>query len=370
MKNILKIYIESFGHTGKGVGRINGKVVFADYALPKEEIVVRIIRERKNYIETEAVDILKPSAFRVKPVCPYYRLCGGCQLQHSAYEYQLTLKKDVFHNLFKRMIGYDIEDVDIVPSIDKFFYRKRAKFECFNDNWAFHKRNSDKMININRCYILDKQLNEYISKNRCRKGEIAVDDKNMVNGKNMLLDLSGVSSGLNIIYTKDVFRQVNRYINIKLINEIRSVLINNGASSILEFFSGIGNFTIPILECGMSVVAMEIDKDAILVLKNSAQRLRLDKKLKVKRVDLYKNITIKGNYSAVLLDPPRGGAAVLMKNILELLPELILYISCEPSTLLRDVKILLGRYDIKKVRLFDMFPQTYHFETLMVLSKR
>ena len=268
------------------------------------------------------------------------------------------------------MIGHSIEDVDIAPSKNKFFYRKRAKFECSGNNWAFHERNSDKIININRCYILDEKLNEYISKHQCIKDEIAVDDKNIVNEENMLMDLSDVSDGLNLIYTKGVFTQVNRYINIKLINEVCSVLINNGASSMLEFFSGIGNFTIPILKLGLNVLAMEIDKNSVYTLRNNAQRLKLGKNLMVKRTDLYKNITIKGNYSAVLLDPPRSGAVGLMKTILGLLPETVLYISCEPSTLLRDVKILLNRYNIQKIKLFDMFPQTYHFETLIVLSKK
>ncbi len=366
-----KVEIDGFVHNGKGVGRINGKIVFVECALPGEIVNVRTVKEKKDYISAEIVDIESRSQYRIEPKCPYYGACGGCNLQHVQYEYQLELKKGVLKNVLKRIAKIETDDIETVASDRVFNYRRRMKFQCKEKQWGLFKRYSREFIGVHGCAIADERINEYIKTTECHSMEIIVSDNGNINQKNMVLDLSSIKDGMYITYRNSSFVQVNREINLKIIKTLIGEIIQDGIENVFDFFGGIGNFSIPLAAMGVNVSNFEIDKKAIDSFLKNVKRLGLENRAKAFRKDLSKNFDFEYKFpECVVLDPPRSGAKSVVRYILKHKPDSVFYISCEPSTLARDLKILKKDYLIKKIVLFDMFPQTYHFETFVKLGKR
>ncbi len=365
-----RVSIENFAHNAKGIAKINGKIVFVSYALPNEIVDIDIVSQKKDYSIANLIDIKKPSKERIEPICKYYGLCGGCDLQHANYSYQLELKKFILKQTIKKIAKFDFNDIVVVASKNPFYYRRRVKFKCIGKEYGFNKKKSNEDVLIDRCVIADEAINDYISKNRCKNYEILVDDKGLINPKKGFLDLSFIKDGLYINYSPKAFVQVNRYINIKMIEALIDMVKKEHCSFVLDFFGGIGNFSIPLAAIGCDVVNLEYNKSALNSFKDSARMLNLSSKLKSKRINLFMPFNLKEKPDCVVLDPPRSGAKRVMSYILNSKPKTVFYFSCEPSTLARDISSLLSLYDVEKMFLFDMFPQTHHFETLVKLKIR
>jgi len=368
MNDKFEVKIESFAHNGFGVGKLNGKVVFVDFVLPDENVLVEKFFENKDYIKAHPVKIIEASRFRVNPKCQYYGVCGGCDMQHIDYEYQLKLKKRVLVNTLRRIAKVEIGDVEVVKSKDDFFYRKRASFKCSDKDWGFYKKNSRDFVKIDRCAIIDENLNRFISSNECIGDGIEVDDFGHINAKKMLLNLNSIKEGLYIKYQRGDFTQVNKDVNLSLIETVKSNIMKDDIGSVVEFYGGIGNFSIPLLLEGLRVANVELNASSIKSFKNNVKRLGLEDSAFSFRRDLNYNIDIPGNYDCALLDPPRTGAKKVVKWILKEKPKFVFYISCEPSTLSRDLKNLQNLYKIDFIKIFDMFPQTHHFETMVKMQ--
>ena len=363
------IEVEGFAHRGVGIGRIDNKIVFIENSLPGEIVDIEIKENKKDYCMAETVNILKPSAYRINPVCPYYGVCGGCDMQHVDYKYQLELKKSVLKNILKRIASLDKYNIETAASDEIFNYRRRVRFRCSGSNWGFFKRKSSKIVSIKECFTADKRINSYINSEQCSAFEIEVSDDDKVNPKVLKLDLSSIKKNLYLTYKPGVFTQINRSINLKIIETLLSRIDREDINSVFDFFGGMGNFSIPIAIKGISVTGFELDKKAVDSFKKNVRRLNLDRKAFVVRKNLNRPFAIEQKCAeCVILDPPRAGAKSVIKYIVENRPKFVFYVSCEPSTLARDLKILKDYYKIKLIKLFDMFPQTHHFETFAELE--
>jgi len=366
-----KIFIEGIAHGGMGIGKINGKIIFVHNALPGEVVYARIIEDKKDFFIAKAVKFEQISEHRVKPKCEYYENCGGCDFQHVDYDYQLSLKASILRSIFKRISKIDIgaNNVEIVASKDVFHYRRRVKFQCVGKRWGFFQKESKNPIVIERCQIAKEAINEFISNNDCINKEIVLSDDNVVNKKESILNLSDVVDNLYLTYEHGSFVQINKDVNLKIVKTVVDSVRRKGIKRVFDFFGGIGNFSIPLATYGINVVSFDSSKSAVKSFNNNVKRLKLTNIAKSVRKNLAKplNFSIEPS-NCVILDPPRAGAKRVVEYIAKNKPKYVFYLSCEPSTLARDLIMLKDSYIIDKVTLFDMFPQTHHFETLVELE--
>jgi len=362
----MKLKITGFANGGYGVGSIEGKIVFVENALPNETVEIEIIQEKKGFIKATATKILEPSEYRVEPKCPHYLTCGGCDLQHAKYEYQLKLKQEAFLSTLKRIGKIELNETPkIVPSKKQWYYRRRVDFKCRNGKWGFYKRSTNQFTPINECTIADKKINEFIKSNRCfGDTRVQIDDYGNINTDEMMLNL-GLEQPL--FYKRDAFTQINKETNLKIVQDLLNEVSAVQPSNILELFCGIGNFTIPLAKNGYKVYAVELDLSAISSLKRNVNNFGL-KNVSIIRRNLSEPFKIKGGFDLVVLDPPREGAKEVARWLLKKNVKHVIYISCDVATLSRDLNIVKDRYTIEKVKLYDMFPQTHHVESMTVLK--
>lgn len=346
---------------GYGYSYLKNKIIFVPFTLEQDKVKVKIIQEKKNYMIGEVVTIIEGSRNRKKPFCKYFGVCGGCHYQHIHYNEQLSIKAQILKNILKRIGKIEVDKINIIKT-KQTFYRHRVKFQKKGENIGFFKQSSNDFLAIDFCPILEKQINYYIKNHK--ESTIEVDSFSKLTtkkGDTLKLDLSFVSHDNYIEYKMGSFTQVNLHANKELVNIVTSLVDDD---NVLEAFCGIGNFTIPLGLLGHNVDAFEIDKVAINTLQKNTQRLSL--KINATCYDLNKKLNYERPIGTIILDPPRSGCSALINFINEKKPRKIIYVSCEPPTLARDIS-MLKNYSLEKIFLVDMFANTYHFETVAVL---
>lgn len=350
-------------YRGYGYSYLKNKIVFVPFTLEQDKVKVKIIQEKKNYMVGKVVTIIEGSKNRKKPFCKYFGVCGGCHYQHIHYNEQLNIKAQILKNILKRIGKIEVDNINIIKT-KQTFYRHRVKFQQKGENIGFFKQSSNDFLAIDFCPILEKPINDYI-KNHKKDKNIEIDSFSKLTTKKgdlLKLDLSFITKDTYLEYPMGVFTQINLHANKELIKIITNLVDDN---NVLEAFCGIGNFTIPLGLLGHTVDAFEVDKIAINTLQQNSQRLSL--KINATCCDLNKKLNYERPIGTIILDPPRSGCPALMNFINEKKPRKIIYVSCEPPTLARDIS-MLKNYSIEKIFLIDMFANTYHFETVAVLS--
>ncbi len=430
VRPIVKIEKLVFG--GDGLARLpDGKVVFVPYSIPGEVLQIRITKDYGDYAEAEIDKILEESTFRRKPICPYYKICGGCQLQHITYEAQLKIKKEILYDTFNRL-GWkeDIPLEKIVPSPKEFHYRNRLRLHVENAQlkMGFVKRKSYEVLKIEKCYLAEGILNEILSKlyknpswvklsiySKRVKIESSPEEnkatlifwtslKPLEEDIEGLIEIKEIKSvfywmkgrhpegpfpkgssfgGRRVFKNIDsifyyvqpgVFVQTNWNINCAIMETIRSW--NLDYENVLDLHAGIGNFIFPLLINKEAKKFLGVDtdlraiEDGLYIAEKQEINGRLDLRNMSAMEALYEALKMGEIYDLVLLDPPRGGCKELLRLLPEVARKYIIYISCDAPTFVRDIKILKEKYDLKKLVLFDMFPQTYHFELVGLLEKK
>lgn len=420
-----QIKIERIVHSGLGMGRLpDGKKVFVPYVLPDEEVVVNILENRRDYVFAEPKDIISKSVHRITPKCQYYKLCGGCHLQHTHYENQLTLKKDAFVDTVSRIYGQDIKGlkIEVFPSPKEFHYRHsvRLKVSPFG-HLGFNRLRSDQIERIDFCFLAKRHINSFlaffnnspnltrtlkdiesITLETCPSTErlylvLNVGTKKVPHALNNLLNLQ--IAGLKVIHKGEVlynqrqddskcrvfsfydktmeaspgvFMQHNWDVNLMLVDYLIRNLKETGLESIIDFHAGAGNFILPLGRYFKKRLACDINTQALVDLRNNMKRWGQDIEIhNLSAEGMLKMLTSKGEQiDVVLIDPPRGGCKDLAQGIHELNPKIIVYISCDPPSLARDLKILrVHGYVPEKIAIFDMFPQTFHIESVTILRR-
>ena len=399
---------------GISIGRVEGRVVLIRGAIPGETVEARVDATKKDYIEATTVRVLSPSPDRVTPESPYFARCGGCQLQHIAYERQVLLKEEVLKSTLRRIGGIE---AGLSPSVTgaPFGYRRRGQFKLAYGRAGFFRERSREVVDIAHCSLMTEEVNGYFSKAKAlliekwkgagiRELHISAGDDGVLalvktaRGAEadwdalarglMGLGFSGVLiedgahtrgygaeyvtlglAGLRYTVSPKSFFQSNWSLNQEVVRLAIEGLQPLEGRRVLDLYSGAGNFSLPIAGHALEVVAVEENPDAV---EDGERNLRLNgvqnMRLVRSRAD---SPDLEFHADVVVADPPRTGLGPgVAERLLDLSPEKVLYVSCDPATLARDLKKLSAGYELESVRMVDFFPQTYHIESLTFLTRR
>jgi 23S rRNA (uracil1939-C5)-methyltransferase len=416
----LRLKIDALAYGPYGIGRHAGRVVMVPLTAPGDEIDAVIVEDKGNYAVGALAEIVAPSPARQEPPCPYVGSCGGCPWQMVSYDAQLQAKEKSVADALKR-IGKidDYELLPIVPSPDEYRYRRRIRLHAgAGRKLGFHRLFSHELIEIAACLIAtegaDRRIEaarEWAARLESRLVEVEIvesdDGENVVLagkvdgevasgddavGRRFLEEHPGVAGlvlfgkdrrrawgcgtisvapedGVKMEVDAEVFTQVNRRANRKLVGELVEWGAFAPSDRVLEFYSGAGNFTLPLARRAGAVVAVEGDARAV----ENGKRNGIENGLKnIRWVQSHvpraaRRLREAGEkFTKIVLDPPRSGAKGLEEDVPALDAEKIFYVSCNPATLARDLAALARKgYAVKRVRPFDLFPHTFHVETLV-----
>lgn len=424
-----RLTIERLAHDGRGIATLYNRTWFVTGALPNEEVEVSVISSQSKIVNARCEHVITSSPSRVTPPCPYAQQCGGCELQHLSYENQVNLKQTSVIDQFQRLANITIEHWHPPITSSPFEYRRRARIAVrFNEKTkhldiGFRAAFSQQIISIDDCLVLTTPLRQLIKPlftclrqlNSARHiGHIELFSGNKVailirhtaplsgtdiqtlitfcenqqtllwlQGKeqpepinpkqNLYYSLTTPTQTLSLTYRMGDFIQVNEAVNQAMVSQALNWLQLQTSDKVLDLFSGLGNFTLPIATQAEQVTAVEGVENMITLGNENAHKNQLTNAI-FHQADLAQSFVDKAwskdSFSVVLLDPPREGAFEIVKQLKNLKAMRILYISCNPATLARDTKVLIDQgYIVKKAGIMDMFPQTSHIETMVLFER-
>jgi tRNA/tmRNA/rRNA uracil-C5-methylase (TrmA/RlmC/RlmD family) len=360
----LVVAISDIAFGGEGVARVDEFVVFVPFVLVGEEVEVEVTEVKKRFARARLLKVLKESPQRVTPLCPYFGECGGCQYQHIDYATQLELKHKQISALFERVGGFSrAEIMPVIPCPQPYGYRNRimirSQWDKFKQglNIGYIRADNRLVVDIEECKIAEPGLNAQIQHVRAHpppKG-----------GLKVVLRIA--PEGWEV--PPDSFFQNNFYLLPRLVEVVRERLQASGARFLIDAYCGVGFFSVELADAVESYLGIELDQQAVKAARrNAANRQRTNGEFIMGRTeDVLPSVLsrFEPGSTAILIDPPRTGCP---PESLELLrqtrPAQILYVSCHPATLARDLNILCseGVFDLMKIVPLDMFPQTQHVE--------
>ena len=419
MSTELNLKIDSLTYGPYGIGRDNRRVILVPLTVPGDEAGVRIVAEKRNYAIGELSHLLKPSPLRQAPPCPYFERCGGCPWQQIEYEGQLAAKEkivvDALHRI-GRLDGFQI--LPILRSPQEYGYRRRIRLQSDGrKRLGFYRALSHELIEIDSCLIADPQVDRHLSvarewikglRTKLRFVEIIMSDGEQqtvlvgrseerffqeddalcapfVSGqkeiKGVIISGPGwhrswgrtkihIQSQDDLIMEVDgnIFTQVNREGNNLLVGEILQWGEFDHQDRVLELYSGTGNLSLPAARRAGEIVAVDGNPQSI---RNGKENGRLNRIENIRWLcsDVPKAVrrlvTDQEQFSKIILNPPRSGAKGLEHELASLNADKILYVSCNPPTLARDLSALSKKgYRLTRVRPIDLFPHTFHVEVL------
>lgn len=400
--------IENQDHFGRGIVHNKGKTIFVEQALKNEICDIVIVDENKKYTSSKVLELKKVSQERVKVLCPYYDSCGGCQLLHQSYESQLLFKTNKVQELMEKFANIKKEKVRPTLGNVPFSYRNKVFYHIEKDKLGFYQRKTNDLIKVDRCLLVDdkiqeltKQLQNYIKDHHeLKEAMIRVSS----NQKEMMLSVSGKTdekelsqffkgkvtslwlngtlvSGKPYI-TSQLFSQkfqisplsffqVNSYQTEVLYQIVIDWIKKLNPKQVLDLYCGTGSIGLLVSPYVEKVVGIEVVKEAI---QNAIQNQKINNRENISflcgkvedKIDL-----LQGDFDLVIVDPPRSGLdEKVIETIFKMQSSHVIYISCDPATLARDLGLLKKKYEIIEIQPVDMFPNTYHVECVSVLHRK
>ena len=360
----VQLEIQDIAFGGEGVGRIEDFVVFVPFVIVGELVEAELTEVKKSFARGRLIRLLTPSPLRVPPECAHFMACGGCQYQHIDYPEQLRIKRKQIADLFQRIGGVDPKLVaEVVPCPQPYGYRNRIMIRSqWNKpeqrlNLGFVRWDCGLVEDVFECKIAEPALNEQIRHVRAHpppKGGIKV-----------VLRIPPEDWEV----PPDSFFQNNFFLLPKLVATVRGMLQESHARHLLDLYCGVGFFAIELADAVESFTGVEYDKMAIQAArKNAARRSRTNGEFLSGMVEeVLPGLVRKSSPTAtsVLIDPPRKGCQPQTLELLRTLrPSQVIYVSCHPATMARDLNVLCaaGVFELARVTPLDMFPQTQHVE--------
>lgn len=365
---VVRVGDVAFG--GDGVARVEGFVVFVPFALPGEDVRVEIVESKGKFARAHPLEVVTPSPHRVEPPCAYYGWCGGCQYQHVDYPAQLALKERQVRDALARIGKIDDPPVrSAAPSPRPYGYRNRITLhqaldrETGKPRTGFFAFDNRTLIDVERCLLAEADLNEKLREVR-RESNRPLRRRLTLRSRLEEWDIPG-----------DSFFQNNRYALPLMLDAVRAAVAEPRPALVVDVFCGVGLFAVELADHADSVTGIDVDADAIRAAQANARRRKKDNvSFSGGPVDrLLPGVLETGppDRTVVILDPPRTGCPRRALEVLrETLPARVVYVSCNPPTLARDLRHLCvdGPYVLRDVLPIDMFPQTSHVECVASLS--
>jgi 23S rRNA (uracil1939-C5)-methyltransferase len=394
----LDLVIEKWVYGGDGLARADGKVLMLPYTLPGERVRVRIAADHGGFAEARVTEMLERSAERVEPQCPVFGLCGGCHYQHAGAEFQAARKAEIVREVFERVGKIKAPDEIKVLAGEPWGYRNRTQFHSDGRDIGFLEASSHNLVPVDHCPISAPKINEglqalrYMIRDRgwprfVRTLELFTNgEQTLVNvletdgsrgvakgffawlGKQIPgAELGGLEydcAGAKFRVSHGAFFQVNRF----LVDPLADAAVEGAEGDIaLDLYSGVGLFTLRLARQFTKAAGVESNHQAARDLTFNAERAGLTIPVHPMQAEQYlENRNSTPDF--VLADPPRSGLGKrVVQHLVRLKPREIRVVSCDPATLARDAAgLIAGGYSFEKLTVADLFPQTYHVETIAV----
>ena len=425
--DVLSVQIEEVNINGEGISFLDDKKICLEDVLSGETVVAQKQFEKDSFIRAKVLDVTKTCPMRIAPPCPYYEACGGCNLQIVGYKDSIMLKKDIIKKYFSKFYSGDIKFFES----KKFFnYRNKISFYVDKNKLGLLEKNSNKIVEINSCMIADKNINnliptlkkflldfnregiiknivvrilnnqmiiafvvkkffkdkfllsldlfkDFANKNNIQIGlyqNIASQKKEILSDKWShiwgIKKIKATIFDIEFLLHPHSFFQVNFDVMCELYKNVAKKICNE---DVIEGYSGIGLLSAVLSKSAKQLFSVEINKNAVL----DARGLLVQNKINNVKVfcgdckNMLPILIEKHPQSTFLIDPPRSGCdKETLKSLIDNKVQKIVYISCAPYTLKQNIGYLSEFYQVESLDLFDMFPQTYHIESLCVLKRK
>lgn len=395
----MEVEIYKLNHNGEGMGKIDGKIVFIEKTIPGDIVELSDVIEYQNFSRAKIKRIIQSSDFRVPIECPYYQKCGGCHLMGLSYKEQLLYKRGKVKNILHKYANLDLE-LKIIGG-EVYHYRNKITLQVEDGQIGLFQPNSTMLVPISHCFLISPKMNQFIQQIQAQINLQQVDrimireaqNKYMIQiigttDEKTLIDklfpdvtslylnnkkISGLETlteqlgEYQFLMSPASFFQVNHSQTINLYNQVKKYLGNQN-NHILDLYCGTGTIGIYVSSCCKKITGIELNPSSV---KDARKNIAINKlnNIEILEGDVGKILKEKGTYDAIIVDPPRSGLDKrTRKTLLKLRSPKIIYISCNPITLARDLNELKQSYELKDIKLFDMFPNTYHVECCTLLS--
>jgi len=402
MSQITKAQSPVYG--GYVIARDSG-VIFIKGAVPDEVVEVSISEKKRDYSIGAVTKVIEPSPYRINPPCPVFGTCGGCHFQFISYERQVSMKEEILLDSLHRIGNMEIT---LLPALTgrNFYYRHRGQFKVSpKGGIGFYREGTREVVPINECPLMINEINSllkkfkdidlFLSKMGIKEIHISHGDTAiaLIKAKSIIEDadefikigFSGIAfetgesigrdyirldlNGLQYTVTPWSFFQAHWNLNRKVVELIISELQPLENMRVLDLYAGAGNFSLPLALHASQVVAVEGNPHAV---EDGQRNVKLNNIKNCRFINSSaEKYRIHEKFDIVLLDPPRPGlTGEVMKKVIDRSPKRIVYVSCNPATLARDLKKFSERYNVDSLRMIDFFPNTYHVEALAFMSLR
>lgn len=398
----MEVEILKLNHQGEGIAYVDNVVTFIPKCVPGDVVDIKITEKKKNFQRGELIKIITSSPKRIDSFCPFYFLCGGCSLQNLSYKESVLFKKEKVINIFSR--NNIFVDPEVIENPVCLNYRNKISLKVRDKKVGFFKDGTNDLVAIDNCCIAKTALNKvipFIKNWNLTEADITIrcnlNDEILIvisSSQNPTIDIESLKREVklvgiilnrktiygenylferlnNVLYkiSYDSFFQVNPHVASLLFKIVEDNL--NPNETVLDLYCGVGALSLQVAKKVKKVLGIEIIPNAVLNAINNARINKLNNAYFVLNKVEDAIDKIKDEFNTWIIDPPRSGIdKKTMSVIKDKLPSKIIYVSCDPMTLSRDINILKDKYDISKFYVLDMFSYTYHVECVCLLKLR
>ena len=376
--------IEKLVYGGDGLARLEGKIVFLPYVLPGEVVRAAVERVKNDMFRGRVLEVLSPSPERVSAPCPYFQRCGGCHYQHAGYDFQVEQKRAILREVLQRLgkIQFDGEIETITG--EPWQYRNRTQLHIQNGEIGYFEHGSHALCAIDHCPISSPALNQAIAKLSGRFPQLSATVELFTNEVETQVNIvdrvprpvldacesigrSGPIEYEGFRVSRNSFFQVNRFLIDRLVN---CAIGDSAGAWALDLYAGVGLFAVRLAERFQKVTAVESNRSAMQDLEANLRQRALPIAAENQTSEEYL-AALAQKPDLVLADPPRAGLGKqVVRELARIAAPDLTIVSCDPATLARDLHGLLAAgYRIGKITLVDLFPQTFHLETVVHLKR-
>ncbi|HTA69306.1 MAG TPA: class I SAM-dependent RNA methyltransferase [Bryobacteraceae bacterium] len=375
--------IEKLVYGGDGLSRLDGKVVLTPYVLPGEVVRAEVEPVKKDLFRGRLIEVISQSASRVSPPCPYFQHCGGCHYQHTDPNFQVEQKRSILREALRRVGKIDFSGEIQTITGEPWGYRNRAQLHIEDGNVGYFEHGSHSLCPIERCVIASPALNEAISKLKGQLLEnvnttielftnetdtqVHIWDRLPASARRLLesLGTTGPIEYTGFRVSPNSFFQVNRYLVDDLVT---CAVADSGGEWAVDLYAGVGLFSARLAQTFKRVTAVESSRRAFHDLRFNMERRELQVTAENQPAEDYLT-GLRQTPELILADPPRTGLGkYAVRELLRIRAPQLAIVSCDPATLARDLQgLLAGGYHMRQITLVDLFPQTFHVETVVHL---